>query len=85
MANEQSPKLALFGRGIDVGLVLLMYDALQIVKLQLHGEVGECVYWALLRRFPNLFFTLQYSFGPITATIVSLRLEGAIISEMMYH
>ena len=32
--------------------------------------------------FQNFFFSLQYSFGP---TIVSLRLEGTMISEMLYH
>ena len=28
MENQRAPKFALFERGVDVGLVLLMYDAL---------------------------------------------------------
>ena len=61
-----------------------MYDVPQTEKLQLQLQVGRC--WVgLFDAFQNLFFSLQYSFCPITGTIVSLRLKGAMISEMLYH
>ena len=41
-------------RGMDVGLVLLMYDPLQTVKLQLQLQVGLL----RLRRVPK--FVLQF-------------------------
>ena len=40
--NRWAAKLALFERGMDVVLVVLMYDALETVKLQLQLQVGEC-------------------------------------------
>ena len=40
--NQRAPKLALFERGMDLRLALLMYDALQTVKLQLQLQFGEC-------------------------------------------
>ena len=42
LENQRVPKLALFECGMDVGLVLLMYDELQTMKLQLQLQVGEC-------------------------------------------
>ena len=81
--NQRAPKLALFECGMDIILVLLTYDALQIVKLSsksANADVG-----LFFDAFQNLFFSLQFSFGPMTATIVSLRFEGTMISQMLYH
>ena len=39
--KNQAPKLALFERGKDICLALVMYDV-QTVKLQLQLQVGEC-------------------------------------------
>ena len=81
--NQRATKLALLERNVDVGLVFLMYDALQTVKLQLKS--ASAVIGVFFDVFQNFFFSLQYSFGPITATIVRLRFEGTMISEMLYH
>ena len=64
---------------MDVDLVLLMYDALQTVKLELQLQVG-----LFFDAFQNLLFSLQYFFGSIEATIVSLSLKGTI-SEILDH
>ena len=41
-SNKHSQSLHCFERGVDVSLVLLIYDALQTVKLQFQLQVGEC-------------------------------------------
>ena len=41
LENQRVPKLALFECGMDVGLALLIHDALQTMKLQLQLQVHE--------------------------------------------
>ena len=80
MENQRAPKLALVECGMDVGFVFCMYDALQIMILQLRLQVGECRF--LFRRVPKFVLQLAVFFGPITAMIISLGLEDTMISKI---
>ena len=77
MENQWAPKLARFERGVDMCLVLLIYDALQTVKLQLQPASSST------RSKICSSACSIHSFGLVTATIVTLGLKGIMNLEML--